>query len=411
MRLSTAPGIKKQENWLSADRGAIAGGEKRMKNMFVVCALLNPLLFLNCVFSSGAEFLVYDEKRTFTEAEHGFYYFQPAAKAPDNWLYPRDYYNGEWQMRFEIFRQPSSDTSLLQFCIWADWNYPSFWRETCSTYPEVRGPGDISYYSSVPSGWWCLENNPVDFSRPEDIYKLGIVLRSGDKCIVSDWVSPPDGCWEKRNRYLPMDVRVTIVAVSTGSVFSGWENYISTNVVRTPVIKPNGGVYKSSVTVTITCATQDARIYYTLDGTNPGRDSNFYSAPFLLVSSSAVKAIAFKDGMDKSAAAGVFFTVNTPEVSAGAVTGEMIVSSPGTHSISKGNPVRFRVSGVRGSSEIKIYTISGKLVKKIALETGEREISWNTLNEKDNVIKPGIYVYTIVDSDKNKKTGKVIISR
>lgn len=45
-------------------------------------------------------------------------------------------------------------------------------------------------------------------------------------------------------------------------------------------------------TVTITCATADAKIYYTTDGSNPTAASNLYSAPFTITESVTVKAIA-----------------------------------------------------------------------------------------------------------------------
>ena len=48
--------------------------------------------------------------------------------------------------------------------------------------------------------------------------------------------------------------------------------------------------------VTITCATEGAKIYYTLDDIDPTAEATEYTAPFLLTQKAAVKAIAIKDG-------------------------------------------------------------------------------------------------------------------
>ncbi|MBR1809947.1 MAG: InlB B-repeat-containing protein [Paludibacteraceae bacterium] len=73
--------------------------------------------------------------------------------------------------------------------------------------------------------------------------------------------------------------------------------------VLTPVISPaDGTVLKAgSNTVTITCATAGASIYYTTDGTTPSSSNGtLYSASFTLNGATIVKAIAVKSGLDDS---------------------------------------------------------------------------------------------------------------
>jgi hypothetical protein len=72
-----------------------------------------------------------------------------------------------------------------------------------------------------------------------------------------------------------------------------------------------------------------------------------------------------------------------------------------------GNPMRFTDLSTR--AEVKVYTLSGKLVRSLSESGGEA--TWNGKNTDEQSIAPGIYLYVIRDSQKNKKTGKIAISK
>ena len=66
--------------------------------------------------------------------------------------------------------------------------------------------------------------------------------------------------------------------------------------VATPKFSLAAGRYQDSQTVSITCATEGAAIYYTLDGTTPSTSSPLYSQPITISETTALKALAvFED--------------------------------------------------------------------------------------------------------------------
>lgn len=75
---------------------------------------------------------------------------------------------------------------------------------------------------------------------------------------------------------------------------------LDANVVETPVISEPSGTYLNPLTVSITCETEGARIYYTTDGTTPDENSTLYESALNISSSCTLKAKAFKGGMDPS---------------------------------------------------------------------------------------------------------------
>ncbi len=98
----------------------------------------------------------------------------------------------------------------------------------------------------------------------------------------------------------------TAIVVTLGEGEGG-----ETPAVATPVISGNAE-FTESTQVTITCATEDAAIYYTLDGSDPTLPgADVYEAQFTLTESATVKAVAIK-GEDKSAVATKAFTKKDP---------------------------------------------------------------------------------------------------
>ncbi|MBU0580278.1 MAG: T9SS type A sorting domain-containing protein, partial [Candidatus Margulisbacteria bacterium] len=65
--------------------------------------------------------------------------------------------------------------------------------------------------------------------------------------------------------------------------------------------------------------------------------------------------------------------------------------------------------GLTDTSKIKIYTISGELVR--VLDEGTAIVEWQADNMDDEKVASGIYIYIITDKDGNKKMGRITIIR
>jgi hypothetical protein len=74
---------------------------------------------------------------------------------------------------------------------------------------------------------------------------------------------------------------------------------------------------------------------------------------------------------------------------------------------SRNSKMTFQVNEPGG--EVKIYTLSGKLVRKLVIGAGESEVDWDILNNDGNSITSGLYVYNITDGVGAMETGKIAI--
>lgn len=91
-------------------------------------------------------------------------------------------------------------------------------------------------------------------------------------------------------------------------------NFTPSGTVATPAITPAAGTYANSVTVIITCATQNAEIFYTLDGSTPTSTSSKYNGTFSIMpptggTTTTVKSIATKAGMTTSDVASAAYVI------------------------------------------------------------------------------------------------------
>ena len=73
----------------------------------------------------------------------------------------------------------------------------------------------------------------------------------------------------------------------------------SPEIVTTPYITETKKVFLDDDTVKMACDTQGAEIYYTLDNTEPSKNSSHYLSPFIVDKTTTIKMVAYR-GEQKS---------------------------------------------------------------------------------------------------------------
>lgn len=208
---------------------------------------------------------------------------------------------------------------------------------------EYNYAGPLYILGTVNNGGWA-PNNYVAMTRGADgLYTVRVTTNAGKEGM--SWISftkrvandADDGAWNyiapyrfvpysvngdawwltdvTVNQFNPLDFNTGHVDAQPVKMTPGTyditinandntfkiEPYVVT--VETPTFDPEAGSYKTFQSVTINCATDDATIHYTVDGSEPTESSPVYGEPIAVDSTMTIKAIAMMDGMANSAVA------------------------------------------------------------------------------------------------------------
>ena len=191
----------------------------------------------------------------------------------------------------------------------------------------ISGPSaDIVWHIAKSGDYWTLYNADANkYAAAKTAKNQAAMQESGadDKALWTVTVSNGKFEFENKsraagtdpnNKWLRYNSQVSAFACYASGTGKALTLYKKASGAPAAVTKPvisGEANFQNEVTVTITCATEGAEIFYTLDGTEPTKDATKYTAAFKLTATTTVKAIAIK-GEDKSSVVEKTFTKVEP---------------------------------------------------------------------------------------------------
>lgn len=174
---------------------------------------------------------------------------------------------------------------------------------------------------------------------------------------------------------------------------------------------PEPGEYQGSIEVTLFTATDDAEIYFTLDGEDPTDESYLYEVPILLAEDTTIKARAFNVGWETSSiSTGEYIiVVSVEEDDLTPVTTKLHANYPNPF-----NPdtVIFFTLERTDRVTIEIFDIRGKRVKILVdevLTSGMHQTVWRGNDNMGKQMPSGVYFYRMTTSDHNEIRKMILI--
>jgi streptogramin lyase len=165
--------------------------------------------------------------------------------------------------------------------------------------------------------------------------------------------------------------------------------------VATPTFSPAPGIYTSGQSVTISCSTTDASIYYTTNGSDPTDSSTLYTGAIDVTATTTIKAKAYKTDWATSetgsAAYTITGTVATPVFSPAAgtyITGQSVTITCSTSEAA----IRYTTDGSEPSESSTSYSAPISVNATTTLKAKAYKTDWVTS-------EIATAVYTILDSD------------
>lgn len=162
----------------------------------------------------------------------------------------------------------------------------------------------------------------------------------------------------------------------SGANITGVDFTATQLTTATPTFSPGGGDYSSAQSVSLSCSTSGASIYYTLNGTVPTTSSTLYTGPIEVSGNTTINAIAAASGYLNSSEASATYVlqVSTPTFSpsGGTYSGAQTVTiscatSGATIHFTTDNSVPTTSSAVYSSP---ITVSSSQTVKALAVHSG-----------------------------------------
>ena len=178
-------------------------------------------------------------------------------------------------------------------------------------------------------------------------------------------------------------LRISKVEIFISQPLMNYSSYCTSVVVttvETPVISPASGPVASGTEVIITCATDDASIYFTTDGATPTSSSTLYDPANkpTITNATTIKAIAVKGGLTDSEVASASYTIAEPCATPtfSVVAGEVAKGTTVTISTeTDGATIYYTTNGTTPTTSSTVYSSaitinSAVTIKAIAAKEG-----------------------------------------
>lgn len=175
------------------------------------------------------------------------------------------------------------------------------------------------YYKELPSAYSNPENYKSGWSKYQVTsnnsgYSTMILDQNGEVAFYfeRDWV--------EGTGYDMVFQTISLSTITGGAYeYSTNKEYVTTSdpvavTVSEPVFSINSGTYTNALTVELTCETEDATIYYTIDGSAPTTQHTKYTGAITIDKSTTLKAIAIDDYGNASRVVTASYSIVAEEV-------------------------------------------------------------------------------------------------
>jgi hypothetical protein len=179
----------------------------------------------------------------------------------------------------------------------------------------------------------------------------------------------------------------------------------SINMVAIPTFAPEPGFYDEAIELIISSETDEADIYFTLDGSEPTQESLLYVEPVYLDSTVTVKARAFYDSWLPSLIAEAYYEIDVTDASED-ILSPMVTTLHNAYP-NPFNPITtisFSLAEF-GNVNISIYNIRGQHIKTLineAKSAGKYQVIWDGTDNQGKSVSSGIYLYAMRTEDKHE---------
>ena len=192
----------------------------------------------------------------------------------------------------------SANTTLTDVAI-------AFDNSITGTFGKGNGSTAPQYYTNGTAVRWYGGNTLAITASNATVSEIVLTYTQKNKTVTTDvgTYNHDNGTWSGSASSVTFTVesgsghnRVSAIKVTYSA--SG-----STPTCATPTFSPAAGTYTQAQSVSISCATEGATVYYTTNGQDPTTSSTVYSEAINVSTNMTIKAMATAEGYDNSAIA------------------------------------------------------------------------------------------------------------